>query len=177
MRETGRPVSYVKVREPVCYHDPGGGFLVFEPPHGNGRSLTLDCGVSFHSAIGQQRIRLPVTSEWVRHGAVARTNTPSSKVLYCKTVGKLFADVRHLGYNRENVLIAGKRQYKNAPRLLHGGKSLEAVWHRAILDLLAAVALVDKGQLVGHITSFKAGHRVDVEAVKQLYLQDLLVPA
>lgn len=175
-RETGRRVKHVTVKEKVAYVGPHGGFLVLEPPM-SGSGLTIDCAVSFPNAIGRQRIRFPVTKDWVRHGAVARTNTPYSKVLYCRTIGKLFADVRHLGYNNENVLIAGKRDYKNEPRLIYGGKSLEAVWHRAVLDLLAAIALIDQGTFVGRITSYKAGHRLDVAAIKQLYLQDILVQA
>ena len=55
-------------------------------------------------------------------------------MLYCKTIGRVFADVRNLGYTRENSLVAGRQRYLNTPRLLHAGKSLEAVWHRAIMD-------------------------------------------
>jgi len=176
-REVDRPVEYVTVKEKVAFVGSHGEFVVLEPAKDGERSLTVDCGVSFPTAIGQQRIRFPVTEEWTRYGCVARTNTPYSKVLYCRTIGKLFADIRGLGYTDHNVLIASKKEYKNEPRLIHEGKSLEAVWHRATLDLLAAIALIDKGHFAGHITSFKAGHRLDVAMVKQLYLQDLLVPA
>lgn len=175
-RETDSPVNFVTVREKVCLVGGHGEFVVLEPPRAGDPRLTVDCGVSFATAIGRQRVRFPVTPEWTRYGSVARTNTPYSKVLYCRTVGKLFADVRNLGYNSQNVLIASRKEYKNEPRLIHEGKSLEAVWHRAVLDLLAAIALIDQGQFVGHITSYKAGHRLDVALVKQLYLQDKLVP-
>ena len=53
---------------------------------------------------------------------------------------------------------------------------MEAVWHRSVLDLLAAMALIPNGLFVGKITSYKAGHRLDCELVKQLYLNQVLVP-
>jgi UDP-3-O-acyl-N-acetylglucosamine deacetylase len=108
--------------------------------------------------------------------SVARTNTSFGKVLYCATIGKLFADVRNLGYNKHNVSIAGKSRYINEPRLKHEGKALEAVWHRSVLDLLAAIALINNGLFVGRIKSYKAGHRLDCDLVRQLYLNEMLVP-
>ena len=87
-----------------------------------------------------------------------------------------FADVRNLGYNNNNVLIASKNKYINQPRLIYNNKSLEAVWHRSVLDLLAAIALIPDGRFVGHISSYKAGHRLDCELIRQLYLNQILVP-
>jgi UDP-3-O-acyl-N-acetylglucosamine deacetylase len=153
---------------------PNGKLLVFEPADPARPSLDLDCAVDFPNAIGTQRIKLAVNRETFRHGAHARTNTTAQKKLYCQTIGKIFADIRNLGYTNENVLIAGKKRYANTPGLIHNDKSLEAVWHRAILDLLAAVALIERGHFLGKITSFKAGHGMDVEAVSLLYRNDLL---
>ena len=96
-------------------------------------------------------------------------------MLYCKTIGKLFADVRGLGYTTKNILIAGPRRYFNKPGLMYNGKSLEAVWHRACLDLLAAIALVDRGRLCGKVVSYKAGHALDCQMIKELCTSDLLV--
>ena len=175
--ETERPVKYFTVKEKVTVCWDHGQFLTLEPCTGDNPELTVDCGIKFPTHIGAQRIQFPVTDEWMRYGAVARTNTPYSKVLYCQTLGKLIAEIRNLGYTQENVLIAKKDSYHNEPRLVQeNGKSLEAVWHRGVLDMLAAIALIEEGQFVGHITSFKAGHRLDVDMIKQLYLQDLLVP-
>ena len=95
-------------------------------------------------------------------------------MIYCKTIGKIFADTRHLGYTTKNILVAGPNKYVNEPGLMHEGKSLEAVWHRACLDLLAAIALIDRGRFVGKVISYKAGHTLDVQAVRELYLHDLL---
>jgi UDP-3-O-acyl-N-acetylglucosamine deacetylase len=139
--------------------------------------LTLDCAVDFRTAIGRQRIRFPVNDKNVRLGSEARTNTSLLKMLYCKTIGKVFADIRNLGYNFDNVLIAGRFAYINKPKLMYEGKSLEAAWHRAVLDLLAALALVDEGNFIGHVESFKAGHRLDVNMIRMLYQQNLIVPA
>lgn len=172
--ELDEPAQTVRVKEPVCVGGAGGSFLMIQPPAGSGRRLDVDCAVDFRSAIGRQRIRFTVTPETFRHGAAARTNTTFGKVLYCRTIGKIFADVRNLGYTTNNILIAGRRRYGNEAKLMHKGKSLEAVWHRATLDLLAAVALIDRGRLAGTIVSYKAGHSLDVEMLRRLYENDLL---
>lgn len=165
---------YLTVKEPVTVVAPNGGFLTFQPAAAGSRRLTVDCAVDFNTAIGQQRIRFDVNPETFRYGAAARTNTNLWMMLYCKTVGKLFADTRNLGYTLKNILVAGPRHYVNRGQQVHNGKSLEAVWHRAVLDLLAAVALIDRGRLAGHITSYKAGHALDCDMIRLLYQRDLL---
>lgn len=174
LAESSYPLQYVTVKEPVYMSAPQGKLLVFEPADPARPALDLDCAVDFPNAIGTQRIQLALNRETFRQGAHARTNTTAQKKLYCQTLGKIFADIRNLGYTNENVLIAGKKRYVNTPGLVHQGKSLEAVWHRAILDLLAAIALIERGHFLGRITSFKAGHGMDVEAVNLLYRNDLL---
>lgn len=172
-----RPVKYFTVKEPVTVGGSYGDFVTLEPPEDKDNpQLLVDCAISFNTAIGQQRIIFPVCKELTEMASVARTNTSYGKVLYCKTIGKLFADVRNLGYNKNNVSIARKSRYVNEPRLYHEGKALEAVWHRSVLDLLAAIALIPNGLFVGKITSYKAGHRLDCELIKQLYLNQVLVP-
>lgn len=173
--ESAYPLNYVTVKEPVVFSTPEQKLLIFEPADPADPKLELDCGIEFPNAIGTQRIKMVLNRETFRRGAHARTNTTAKKKLMCQTVGKLFADARNLGYTDQNVLIAGKRKYHNTPNLMLNGKSLEAVWHRAILDLLAAVALIDRGHFLGKITSFKAGHQMDVEAVQHLYREDCLV--
>ncbi len=168
------PATVLTVKEPVTVVAPNGGFLTFQPAEGGSRRLTVDCGVNFKTAIGRQRIRFDVNPATFRHGAAARTNTDMWMMLYCKTVGKLFADTRNLGYTMKNILVAGPRHYVNRAGLVHNGKSLEAVWHRAVLDLLAAVALIDRGRLAGHINSYMAGHALDVDMIRLLYQRDLL---
>jgi UDP-3-O-acyl-N-acetylglucosamine deacetylase len=172
--ETGTVPTYVTVKEPVTVGGRGGSFLTFLPPEDGRHALWVDCAVDFRTAIGRQRIVFPVNRESFRHGALARTNCTFAMMLYSKTVGRLFADVRNLGYTTRNILVAGRYGYYNKPRLFHNGKSLEAAWHRATLDLLAAVALIDKGRLAGRIVSYKAGHGLDVAMVRQLYERDLL---
>ncbi len=172
-----KPVKYVTVKEPVTVGGTYGDFLTLSPPDDLANpQLTIDCALSFQTAIGQQRIIFPVCEELTRMASVARTNTSFGKVLYCATIGRLFADVRNLGYNKKNVSIASKKGYVNEPRLLHEGKALEAAWHRAVLDLLAAIALIPNGLFVGKITSYKAGHRLDCDMIRQLYLNEVLVP-
>ena len=176
-RELDRPNRYYTVAAPVSVGGTYGDFVTLAPPlDPQHPRLTIDCAIDFNTYIGQQRICFPVTEELMRMASVARTNTSWMKVLYCKTLGRLFADVRNLGYTNQNVLIAGKGRYMNEPRLVHEGKALEAVWHRSVLDLLAAIALIPDGQFVGHITSYKAGHRLDCELMRQLYLHQVLVP-
>jgi len=172
--ESAFPLDYVTVKEPVVFAAPENKLLVFEPADPSDPKLELDCGIDFPNAIGQQRIRLVVNRDTFRRGAHARTNTTARKKFYCQTLGKLFADVRNLGYTDKNVLIAGDRKYHNTPGLVVNDKSLEACWHRAILDLLAAIALIERGLFIGKVSSYKAGHAMDVEAVKLLYRNDLL---
>jgi UDP-3-O-acyl-N-acetylglucosamine deacetylase len=63
----------------------------------------------------------------------------------------------------------------NEPHLLQpDGRSLEPVWHRATLDLLAALALIDSGRLAGTVVSYRAGHTLDCRLMTLLYLHDLL---
>ena len=172
----GRSASYVTVKESVSIVGPHGNFLTFHPAPPGSRELTIDCALDFPNAIGKQRIQYTMNNATFRQGAVARTNTNIWVMLYCKTVGKIFADVRNLGYSSKNLLIAGPKTYFNTPQLVHEGKSLEAVWHRSALDLLAAIALIDSGRFVGHVESYKAGHALDCKFVTKLVQHKLLVP-
>ena len=174
--ETDAPARFITVKEPVTFGGNRGDFLTFLPAKPGECGLRVDCAIDFPSVIGRQRIRFDVTPETFRIGAEARTNAPSKEYWYAKTVGKLFADTRNLGYTRRNILVHGKTKYLNEPKLVFGGKALEAVWHRATLDLLAAVALLDTGRFAGTIVSYRAGHTQDVRMAGLLYLDDLLVP-
>ncbi len=176
VQEVQKPAKFFTVSRPVTVAGHGGAFLSFLPHAGGKPELLVDCAIDFRTAIGQQRIRFAVTPKSFRYGAEARTNTTGAKMLYCRTIGKLFADVRNLGYTMDNIVVAGRRGYYNEPRLIHDGKSLEAVWHRAVLDLLAAVALIEDGQFIGTIVSYKSGHGLDVEMIRQLYKRRLLKP-
>ena len=172
--ETDAPARFITVREPVTFSGGRGDFLTFLPARPGDRMLHVDCAVDFNTAIGQQRIQFDVTPDAFRHGAQARTNAPYSMYLYCRTIGKLFADTRYLGYTTKNILIHGKKKYFNEPKMEHNGKCLEAVWHRATLDLLAAVALLDTGRLCGTIVSYRAGHTQDVRMCTLLYLKEMI---
>ncbi len=174
-QELDASVRYFTVRETVSMATPYNGFITIEPCEDTRRDLVIDCARDFRDAIGQQRIQFSLSNKSFKYGATARTNTTARQKFFVTTIGKLFANMRNLGYNKRNVLIAGKRRYANEPRLMHNGKSLEAAWHRAVLDLLAALALIEEGRFVGKITDYKGSHFADVELVKLLYAQDLLV--
>ncbi|MEI6149670.1 MAG: UDP-3-O-acyl-N-acetylglucosamine deacetylase [bacterium] len=176
LKTTAQPVSYVTVREPVSILGPNGSFLVIKPCSGPAPCLELDCAVDFPTAIGRQRIRIRLTPETARYGALARTNCSAMQMLFARTIGQCFADFRNLGYTTRNILIAGRRSYFNKPNLIHEGKALEAVWHRAVMDLVAAIALIDTGRFVGEVQSYKAGHALDVVMVRHLFDHNLLVP-
>jgi len=174
LREVPAPPRYVTVRERVSVVSPSGAFLVVEPWEGGRPYLHVDCAVDFPNAIGRQRVRFAVCRRLFEAASVARTNTTAARKLYCQTIGRIFADIRNLGYTRDNLLIVGRKRYVNEPRLPHAGRYLEAVWHRAALDLLAAVALIDRGRFIGRVISYKAGHRLDVRLMTLLYRHDLL---
>lgn len=175
-RRVNRPASFVTVRERVTVCNGRGGFLTLGPADPARPLLAVDAAVDFKTAIGKQRIRFAVDPAKFAYGATARTNTSALKMLWCRTIGLLFADIRNLGYSFDNLLVAGRLGYWNRALLPHDGKSLEAVWHRATLDLLAAIALIEEGLFVGEIISYKSGHGLDVEMVQRLYQESLLKP-
>ena len=171
------PATYITVMEPLAFAGTRGDFLIFLPDDGS-RRLRLDVAINWKTVIGNQRIVFDVTPDTFRHGAFARTNATHRQYLLAKTVGLLFADTRNLGYNWDNILIHGRRWY-NEPRLPLEGtdKFLEPVWHRATLDLLAALSLTGSDRFCGTVVSFRAGHTQDCDAVRALYRNNLLVQA
>jgi len=171
-----KPRRFLTVREPVAIVKPSGAFLLYEPAEGEDRLLHFDVAIDFQTAIGQQRIQFDLTPEVFAYGAQARTNCSGKEMFLMRTIGKLFSKYRNFGYTNKNILIAGKKKYKNTPALFHDGKSLEAVWHRACLDLIAALALAGPDCLAGRITSYKAGHAIDNQFVNLLLNQKLLQP-
>ena len=176
--ERDEPARYVTVKEPVTFGGDRGDFLTFLPPENGEKILRLDCAIDFTSVVGKQRIVFDVTPKTFRQGAFARTNASSSQMRMVRAFGFMFADTRNLGYTRDNILIHGRKKFYGEPRFVQegSGKALEPVWHRATLDLLAAIALIDTGRFVGRVVSYRAGHTLDVRAVTQLYLRDLLTP-
>ena len=172
--ETGAEATHVTVREPVAFGGKRGDFLLFLPAEDGERNLRIDCAISWNTVIGDQRILFDVTPETFRYAALARTNATRRQYLLAKTVGKLFASTRNWGYNDRNILIHGRRFYTE-PRFPVGGKFLEPVWHRATLDLMAALSLTGADRFVGTVVSFRAGHTLDCDAVRALYRKDLLV--
>jgi UDP-3-O-acyl-N-acetylglucosamine deacetylase len=176
IQKTDQPAHYVTVKEPVSILAPNGSFLVFTPCTTPIPQLNLDVAVNFTTAIGQQRLKIRLTPETGRYGSLARTNCSFTQMLFTKTIGKLFADVRNLGYTDKNILVAGRNKYHNTPTMWHNDKALEPVWHRAIMDLVAALALIDTGRFVGNVFSYKAGHALDVIMVRKLFENERLVP-
>ena len=175
--ETDEDATYVTVKEPLAFGGTRGDFLLFLPDDGS-RRLRLDVAISWNTVIGDQRIVFDVTPETFRYGAYARTNATHRQYQLAKTIGLLFADTRNLGYNKKNILIHGRRWY-GTPRFPVEGteKFLEPVWHRATLDLLAALSLTGPDRFVGTVVSYRAGHTDDCDAVRALYRNGLLSKA
>ncbi len=174
----GTPATYVTVREPLAFAGNRGDFLMFLPDDGS-RKLRLDVAINWRTIIGDQRVVFDVTPETFRYGAFARTNATHRQYQLARTIGWLFADTRHLGYNRNNILIHGPKRWYGEPRFPLEGtdRFLEPVWHRATLDLLAALSLTGPDRFVGTVVSFRAGHTQDCDAVRHLYRNDCLVNA
>ena len=173
--ETDQDATYVTVREPVAFGGRRGDFLLFLPAENGERNLRIDCGIVWNTVIGEQRVLFDVTPETFRYAALARTNATRKQYVLAKTVGKLFASTRNWGYNDRNILIHGRRRFYTEPRFELNGKFLEPVWHRATLDLMAALALTGEHRFAGTVVSFRAGHTLDCDAVRALYRNDLLV--
>ena len=174
--EKADDATYVTVKEPVAFGGRRGDFLLFLPADGE-RRLRIDCAISWDTVIGDQRVRFDATPETFRYASLARTNATRKQYLLAKTVGKLFAATRNWGYNDRNILIHGKRRFYTEPRFPVGGKFLEPVWHRATLDLMAALALTGPHRFVGTVVSYRAGHTLDCDAIRALYRNDLLAYA
>ena len=176
--ETDEDATYVTVKEPVAFCGTRGDFLLFLPDDG-ARRLRLDVAINWNTIIGDQRVVFDVTPETFRYASYARTNATHRQYLLAKTVGLLFADTRNLGYDKKNILIHGPGRWYGEPRFpLQGtNKYLEPVWHRAALDLLAALALTGPDRFVGTVVSYRAGHTQDCDAVRALYRNDLLAQA
>jgi len=167
--------TFVTVREPVAFGGGRGDFLLFLPAEKGERNLRIDCAISWNTVIGQQRILFDVTPETFRYASLARTNATRKQYMLAKSVGKLFASTRNWGYNERNILIHGKKRYYTEPRFQAGEKFLEPIWHRATLDLMAAIALTGEHRFVGTVVSFRAGHTLDCDAIRALVRNDLLV--
>ncbi len=176
--ETAEEATYVTVKEPLAFGGRRGDFLLFLPDDGS-RHLRLDVAINWNTVIGDQRIVFDVTPETFAYGALARTNATHRQYQLAKTIGLLFADTRNLGYDKNNILIHGHRRWYGEPRFPLEGtdKFLEPVWHRATLDLLAALSLTGPDRFVGTVVSYRAGHTQDCDAVRALYRNELLVRA
>lgn len=174
---TGRPARYVTVKEPVTIGGTRGDFVTLLPAEKGDKRLHLDVAIAWNTVIGQQRINVDLTPETFTYGAGARTNATQTQYIFSKTIGKLFADVRNMGYTKDNILIHGPKGFVTTPRPefdLGDGNSSEPVWHRTMLDLVAAIALVDRGRFIGTVKSYRAGHTLDVRLMTLLYMLDLL---
>ena len=142
-KQTDNKCKFFTVKKTVsgCWNN--GSFLVFSPLKKDALPvLNLDCGVNYNNVMSTQRLKYTVNQTNFNIGAQARTDASLKHAVLCKTVGKIFPATRNLGYNSKNVLVAGQRRYFTKPKLFYDGKSLESVWHRSTLDLLAAVALI-----------------------------------
>ena len=171
---TREKATFVTVKEPVAFGGSRGDFLLFLPAEDGERNLRIDCAISWDTVIGKQRILFDVTPDTFRYASLARTNATRRQYILAKTVGKLFASTRNWGYNERNILIHGKRRFYTEPRFQKGEKFLEPVWHRATLDLMAAIALTGEHRFVGTVVSYRAGHTLDCDAIRALYRNDLL---
>lgn len=172
--ETDEDATFVTVKEPVAFGGKRGDFLLFLPAENGERNLRIDCAISWNTIIGQQRVLFDATSETFRYAAFARTNATHRQYILAKTIGKLFAATRNWGYNKKNILIHGPKKFYTEPRFKVGDKFLEPVWHRATLDLMAALALTGEHRFVGTVVSYRAGHTLDCDAIRALYRNDLL---
>ena len=172
--ETDRPATCVTVKEPVAFGGRRGDFLLFLPAKEGERNLRIDCAITWDTVIGEQRVLFDATPETFRYASLARTNATRKQYILAKTVGKLFAATRNWGYNDRNILIHGRRRFYTEPRFPVNGKFLEPVWHRATLDLMAALSLFGPDRFIGTVVSYRAGHTLDCDAVRALYRNDLL---
>ena len=170
------PLSVHTVSEPLAFVNPErGSLLAWLPSKPGDLHLHLDVAIDFPTAIGRQRLQIALTPTNFEPGTHARTNCAAKEWRLAHLLGWWLPRYRNLGYTRENILIAGKDAYLNEPRLkLDNGKSLEAVWHRTCMDLVAALSLLPPGRFAGTILSYKAGHAMDVQFLTTILQNHLL---
>ena len=72
----------------------------------------------------------------------------------------------------ENLFTAAN---KDTAWLQQMGGGAVSRW-TGVKQAMATIALIPNGRFVGHISSYKAGHRLDCELIRQLYLNQILVP-
>lgn len=168
------PVRYVTVKEPLAFGGSRGDFLLFLPAAAGERNLRVDCAITWNTVIGSERVLFDATPETFKYASLARTNATRRQYVLAKTIGRLFSSTRNLGYTKENILIHGPKGFYGEPRFPMGDKFLEPVWHRATLDLMAALSLTGPDRLVGTVVSYRAGHTLDCDAIRALYRNDLL---
>ena len=128
---------------------------------------------AFDSMDGLEKLDKIIAIDQSPIGRTPRSNPATYTGLFDQ-IRKLFAATRHWGYNKKNILIHGPGRFYTEPRFPHNGKFLEPVWHRATLDLMAALALTGSHRFVGPVVSYRAGHTLDCDAVRALYRNDLL---
>ena len=171
------PAAWCTVEKPGAFAGSRGDFIMFLPAENGEKRLRADVAIDFNSVIGKQRVLFDVTPDVFRRASLARTNATHRQYLIAKTIGRLFADMRNLGYNKNNILIHGSRKYYGEPRFPSGnGKFLEPVWHRATLDFLAAVSLLAPARFAGTVVSFRGGHTQDCDLVRAIVRNNLLRP-
>lgn len=176
VEKKGTPASWCTVKRPVAYSGLRGDFILFIPPENGERKLFADVAIDFNSVIGKQRVAFAVERDVFARASFARTNATHRQYLVAKTIGRLFADMRNLGYNKNNILIHGKRKFYGEPRFPKDGKFLEPVWHRATLDFLAAISLFGSSRFAGTVVSYKGGHTQDCDLVRAVMRNNMLVP-
>ena len=172
--ESDKDATFVTVKEPVAFGGRRGDFLLFLPPENGERNLRIDCAITWNTVIGCQRVLFDATPETFRYASLARTNCTHRQYILALTIGKLFAATRNWGYTKRNILIHGRRGFYNEPRFPVGDKFLEPIWHRATLDLMAALSLTGADRFVGTVVSYRAGHTLDCDAIRALYRNDLI---
>ena len=165
--EKDEPAEYTTVSEPITFGGENGNFLTLLPVDNGTRKLTMDVAIDWNTVLGKQRIVFDLTPETARHGAGARTNATHKQMVLAKTIGLFNKDLRSMGYTTKSILIHGKKGYYSTPRKAFDkdGRSFEAVWHRAVMDYLAALALIP-GRFVGTAVSYKGGHALDCRFMK-----------
>ncbi|MCQ2367520.1 MAG: UDP-3-O-acyl-N-acetylglucosamine deacetylase [Kiritimatiellae bacterium] len=177
--KTETKATYITVKEPVAFGGKRGDFLLFLPAKPGDKKLHIDCAIKWNTIIGTQRVVFDASYDTFRYASLARTNATLNQYRFAKTIGKLFAATRNWGYDDKKILIHGPKKYYTKQKAQEcfekpSGKYLEPIWHRATLDLMAALSLTGADRLCGTVVSFRAGHTQDCDAIRALYRNNLL---
>ena len=175
--------EYLKITETINYYDEKSDISLSIKPSDTFK-ISFECDFSFGD-IGKQKYHLNSLDEYVDQIARARTFCSSDELLYLKEnnlINGATLDSGIVFINKSKKIDIEKikdslgielKKTDKKGKLLNNKKLRyedEPVRHK-ILDLIGDISLIGK-PIIGHIISYKSGHRTNIEFAKKIKMLD-----